>query len=208
MKRSYGLGLVLSVALAGFFLAQGIGSANEKKSPSVNFSKDVAPIIYNNCTVCHQPGETAPMAFLNYKQVRPWAKSIREVVINRQMPPWYADPNHGDFANNRRLSQKDIDTIVAWVDQGAKEGDPKELPPAPKLREENWSIGKPDAVFSLTEEFSVPSDGTVDYQHFVVHTNFTEDKYVQAAQIKRGNPALVHHVIVNVIEPGTSPLPA
>jgi hypothetical protein len=208
MKRSYGFGLILSIALAGFFLAQASGSANEKKSLSVNFSKDVAPIIYNNCTVCHQPGETAPMAFLNYKQVRPWAKSIREVVINRQMPPWYADPNHGEFANNRRLSQKDIDTIVAWVDQGAKEGDPKELPPAPRLREESWSIGKPDAVFSLTEEFSVPSDGTVDYQHFIVHTNFTEDKYIQAAEIKRGNPALVHHVIVNVIEPGAAPLPA
>jgi hypothetical protein len=123
------------------------------------------------------------------------------------MPPWHADPAHGQFINDRRLSEKEIDTIIAWVDGGAKEGDPKDLPTVPKLREEGWAIGKPDVIFPLTEEFSVPSDGTVDYQHFVVHTNFTEDKYIQAAEIKRGNPALVHHVIVNVLEPGNGPLP-
>lgn len=207
MKRSYAFCLVLGLALGGSLLAQGVGSANEKTAAPVTFSKDVAPIIFDNCAVCHQPGETAPMAFLTYKQVRPWAKSIREVVINRTMPPWHADPNHGDFVNNRRLSQKDIDTLVAWVDQGAKEGDPKDLPPAPKLRVEGWSIGKPDVVFPLPQEYSVPADGTVDYQHFVVHTNFTEDKYIQAAEIKRGNPALVHHVIVNVLEPANGQLP-
>jgi hypothetical protein len=200
MKRTHALCLVLSVAVTGFFLAQAAGSASNPAP--VTFSKDVAPIIYNNCAVCHQPGETAPMALLDYKQVRPWAKSIRQVVLNRTMPPWYADPSHGEFINSRRLSQKDIDTIVAWVDQGAKEGDPKDLPPAPKLREEGWSIGKPDVVLSLPQEYSVPADGTVDYQHFVVNTNFTEDKYIQAAEIKRGNPALVHHVIVSVMEAG------
>lgn len=202
MKRSYAYFLVVGVALTGFFLLQGSGSAYENSASAVTFSKDVAPIIFNNCAVCHQPGETAPMAFLNYKQVRPWAKSIREVVINRTMPPWYADPNHGKFINDRSLSQNDIDTIVAWIDQGAKEGDPKDMPPAPKLRQEGWSIGKPDVEFPLTEEFNVPADGTVDYQHFVVHTKFTEDKYIQAAEVKRGNPAVVHHVIVSVIEPG------
>ncbi len=202
MKRGYAFSFVLSLAMAGFFLIQGVGRADDKTAPSVTFSKDVAPIIFNNCAVCHQPGETAPMALLNFKQVRPWAKSIREVVINRVMPPWYADPNHGEFVNSRRLSQKDIDTIVAWVDQGAKEGDAKDLPPTPKLRQEGWSIGKPDVVLPISEEYSVPSEGTIDYQYFVVHTNFTEDKYIQAAEIKRGNPALVHHVIINVIEPG------
>jgi mono/diheme cytochrome c family protein len=202
MRRTKALCLALSVVLAGFFLAQGVGGASEKSSAAVTFSKDVAPIIFNNCVVCHQPGETAPMAFMNYRQVRPWAKSIREVVINREMPPWHADPAHGVFENSRRLSDKDVETIVAWVDQGAKEGDAKDLPPTPKTRQEGWSIGKPDVVFPLTEEFSVPADGTVDYQHFVVHTKFTEDRYIQAAEIKRGNPALVHHVIINVLEPG------
>ncbi len=207
MKRINAFCLVLCIALAGVFLMQDDGQASDKSAPSVTFSKDVAPIIFKNCVVCHQPGETAPMAFLNYKQVRPWAKSIREVVANRQMPPWHADSRHGEFINDRRLSQKDIDTLVAWVNQGAKEGDPKEMPPAPRLREEGWSIGKPDVILPLTEEYIVPADGSVDYQHFIVHTNFTEDKYIQAAEIKRGNPALVHHVIVTVIEPGKGPMP-
>ena len=207
MKRSYGIAIAFCLALTGAFLNQKAGSANEKVMAQLTFSKDVAPIIFNNCAVCHQPGETAPMALLNYKQARPWAKSIREVVANRTMPPWYADPKHGDFVNDRRLSQKDVDTIVAWVDQGAKEGDEKDLPAAPKLRQEGWSIGKPDVEFPLPQSYKVPTDGTVDYQHFVVHTNFTEDKFIQAAEIKRGNPALVHHVIVSVIEPGNGPLP-
>jgi hypothetical protein len=206
MKRINAYCLVLCVALACVFLMRGDGQASDK-SPALTFSKDVAPIIFNNCVVCHQPGETAPMAFLNYKQVRPWAKSIREVVANRQMPPWHADSKHGEFINDRRLAQKEIDTLVEWVNQGAKEGDPKDLPPAPQLRQEGWSIGKPDIILPLTQEFSVPADGSVDYQHFIVHTNFTEDKYIQAAEIKRGNPALVHHVIVTVIEPGRGPIP-
>ncbi len=207
MKRNSAYLLAFAIALVGFFWLQGSGSAYENRASAVTFSKDVAPIIFNNCAGCHQPGETAPMALLNYKQVRPWAKSIREVVINRTMPPWYADPNHGSFVNDRRLSQQEIDTINAWVEQGSPEGNPKDLPPAPKLRQDGWGIGKPDAEFPLTEEFSVPADGTIDYQHFVVHSNFTEDKYIQAAEIKRGNPALVHHVIVSVIEPGNGPLP-
>ncbi|MFN0109611.1 MAG: c-type cytochrome [Blastocatellia bacterium] len=207
MKRSYAFGLALSLVLTGAFLIQKAGSANGKVTAQVTFSKDVAPIIFNNCAGCHQPGETAPMALLNYKQARPWAKSIREVVANKTMPPWYADPKHGEFINDRSLSQKDIDTIVAWVDQGATEGNAKDLPAAPKLRQEGWAIGKPDVEFPLPQSYKVPTDGTVDYQHFVVHTKFTEDKFIQAAEIKRGNAALVHHVIVTVIEPVNGQLP-
>ncbi len=207
MKRSYAFSLALCLALTGAFLIQKAGKANGKVADQLTFSKDVAPILFNNCAGCHQPGETAPMALLSYKQTRPWAKSIREVVANRTMPPWYADSKHGEFANDRRLSQKDIDTIVAWVDQGANEGDAKDLPAAPKLRQEGWAIGKPDVEFPLPQSYKIPTDGTVDYQHFVVHTNFTEDKYIQAAEIMRGNPALVHHVIVSVVEPVNGQLP-
>jgi len=207
MKRTFAFCLVLGVSLGISLLALKSSRAIEGAAGAVTFNKDVAPIIFNNCTSCHQPGETAPMTFMNYKQVRPWAKSIREVVAERRMPPWLANPHYGEFSNDRRLSQKDVDTIVAWVDSGAKEGEASDLTARPRLREEGWAIGKPDVILPITEEYSVPADGVVAYQHFVVYTNFTEDKYVQAAEIKRGNPAVVHHVIVNVIEPGAGTLP-
>src|SRR5499426_3637296 len=110
---------------------------------NVTFTKDVAPIFYKNCTGCHRPGEIAPMSLLTYNDARPWAKSIREKVANREMPPWHADPKYGHFKNDRRLTQKEIDTITAWVDGGAAEGAPSDLPPAPKFSE-GWAIGAPD----------------------------------------------------------------
>src|SRR5258705_12910777 len=123
------------------------------------------------------------------------------------MPPWLADPHYGEFSNERRLSQKEIDTIVAWVDGGAKEGEAKDMPALPTFPSEGWKLGKPDVILPMTEEASVPADGVVAYRHFAVPTNFTEDKYVQFAEIKRGDPAVVHHVIVSVREPGQGPLP-
>ena len=129
MKRAWQFCIASSLTIAALFLVQWSGSANGG-STSVTFTKDVASILHNNCASCHRAGEIAPMSLLSFKDVRPWAKSIREVVVERRMPPWLADPKHGEFANDSRLSQKDIDTIVAWVDGGAKEGDAKDLPPA------------------------------------------------------------------------------
>jgi hypothetical protein len=208
MERRYKIicGCALAL-LAVWSLGSSLNSVAGKTSSAVTFSKDVAPIIQENCLSCHRPGQIAPMSFQNYKEVRPWAKAIRETVVKRVMPPWYADPQHGEFVNDRRLSQKAIDTIVAWVDDGSKEGDPKDLPPAPKFADDNWTIGTPDVVFPLPVEADIPSDGTVPYKHYAVHTKFTEDKYVQFAEVRRGNPALVHHVIVSVLEPNGRPLP-
>jgi len=146
------------------------------------------------------------MSLLSYKDVRPWAKSIREVVVERRMPPWLADPHYGEFSNDRHLSQAEIDTIVSWVDGGAKEGNANDLPPVPTFSQ-GWRFGKPDVEFPMTLEASVPADGVVAYRHFVVPTNFTEDKYIQFAEIKRGDPSVVHHVIVSVREPGQGPMP-
>src|SRR5262252_9044740 len=147
------------------------------------------------------------MSLLTYKEVRPWAKAIREEVLQRRMPPWHADPRYGVFENDRHLEKQEIDKIVAWVDSGAKEGDPKYMPPVPKFPDEGWSIGKPDVILPMTEEASVPAEGVVAYRFYVVPTNFTEDKYVQAAEIRKGDPSVVHHVIINVREPGQGPLP-
>jgi hypothetical protein len=205
MKR-VGLTFTAGLILAGLSISAWSASASDKAAP-VTYSKDVAPILYKNCVVCHRPGEVAPMSLLSYKETRPWARSIREVVIERRMPPWLADPHYGEFSNDRRLSQQEIDTIVGWVDGGAKEGDVKDLPPAPKFPAEGWKFGTPDVELAMTVEASVPADGVVAYRHFVVPTNFTEDKYVQYAEIKRGDPSVVHHVIVSVREPGQGPLP-
>ena len=131
MRRSAAIGLV--IAFAAFFLSQARSDASGKSNAAVTFSKDVAPILYAKCATCHRTGEMAPMSLLTYKEVRPWAKSIRKKVLSREMPPWYADPNHGEFINDRRLSQKEMDTILAWVDGGSKEGEAKDLPPQPKF---------------------------------------------------------------------------
>src|SRR5438045_3451136 len=112
----------LSVATAG-------SGPAPAKAAVPTFSKDVAPILYKNCTACHRPGEIAPMSLLTYEDARPWAKAIREKVVEKQMPPWHADPKHGEWLNDRRISQEAIDTIAKWVDGGAREGDPKDLPP-------------------------------------------------------------------------------
>ncbi|MCI0488699.1 MAG: cytochrome c [Blastocatellia bacterium] len=198
--------LVAAFAFLGFALSTGsadskVEGTEEKKSlrPSteITFSKDVAPIFYSNCVVCHRPDDLAPMSLISYKEARPWARSIKERVATRDMPPWHADPKHGDFANDRRLSQKEIDTIVAWVDQGAKEGDPKDLPKLPEYAD-GWHIGTPDVVLSMTKEHTVEAEGSDDYLYFTIPTNFKEDKWVRAAEIRPGNKKVVHHVIAFV----------
>jgi len=197
------LALFLNLMLALLLLPCGPwGAINHAAASSnqVTFAKEVAPIFYQKCASCHRPGEIAPMSLLSYKDARPWAKAIREKVIDRTMPPWHADPTYGHFKNDRSLSPKEIDTIVAWVDGGAKEGNPKELPPVPQFTE-GWQIGQPDVVLTMPREFDVPATGVVDYQYIVVPTNFTEDRWVQAAEIRPGNRAVVHHVIAFLAPP-------
>ncbi len=184
------------VAVAGLVYAAG------KTTPTkVTFSKDVAPIVFNRCVECHRPGETAPMPFTSFREVRPWAKAMKERILNRSMPPWLADSSHGRFENERRLSAAEIDTFVAWVDAGAPEGNSKDLPPMPG-HEPGWAIGKPDAVIYLPQEVPVQATGTVAYQYYTSPTNFTEDKWVQASEIRPGNRAVVHHIIVFILDPG------
>src|SRR5262249_61997255 len=161
MKRT------IIVLLTPFVLAIGclfsIGGRNADAQPRpggriVTFNKDVAPIFYRDCTSCHRPGEIAPMSLLTFKDARPWAKSIREKVSTKAMPPWLADPNHGEWLNDRRLGQAASNTIVAWVDGGAREGDPKDLPALPKYAE-GWRIGTPDEKVSISGPSVTPDGG-------------------------------------------------
>ncbi len=203
MKRTAARSVTLFIfliALAFGISADGPGSKDNEGT--VTFTKDVAPILMNNCVVCHRPGENAPMPLLTFKEVRPWARAIEEKVVEREMPPWYADPDHGTFKNDRSLSQKEIDTISQWVRQGAKEGDPADMPKAPRFPE-GWLIGTPDVVLSI-EEFPVPAEGVVEYKYLTVETNFKEDRWIQAAEIRPGDRSVVHHVIINAQEPGAN----
>lgn len=165
------------------------------------FSRDVAPIFYNSCTGCHRPGEIGPMSLLTYEDARPYAKAIGAKVAAGVMPPWHADAPAGTFLNDRRLSAADKATVVRWVEAGAPRGDPKDLPPAPTFSE-GWEIGTPDVVLSMTKPYDVPASGTIDYQYFEIPTHFTEDKWVQAIEVRPGARTVVHHILVFAREPG------
>jgi hypothetical protein len=155
----------------------------------------VAPILYKNCASCHRPGEVAPMSLLTYKDARPHARAIRAEVRDGNMPPWHADAPHGTFLNERGLSDAEKDVLIRWAGNGAPEGDPKDLPAAPTFAE-GWSIGAPDVVLQMAEDYAVPATGTVQYEYFTIPTNFTEPKWLQAIEVRPGNRALVHHVLV------------
>jgi len=193
--------LLLKREFALFIGACGIAAAAPNNN-APTFSKDVAPIMQAHCQSCHRPGETAPFSLLSYKEARPWASSIKEAVQLRKMPPWYADPHYGHFRNDRTLEQKDIDTIVAWVNAGAPEGNPKDLP-KPVAFVDGWNIGKPDMAITMPAKFDVPASGTIEYQYILVPLNLTEDKWVQMAEVRPGNRALVHHVIAFIRPPGS-----
>jgi hypothetical protein len=137
------------------------------------------------------------MPLLTYSQTRPWAKAIKEAVLTKKMPPWFADPQYGHFRNDPSMTRQEIDTLVDWVDRGAAEGTPAG---GPKPREfpTGWNIGKPDAVIEMPNGYQVPAKGTIDITYIIIPTNFGEDKWVQAAEVRPGNRALVHHVNVIV----------
>ncbi len=176
-------------------------------SRAPTFSRDVAPILFKNCTHCHRPGEVAPMSLLTYKDARPWARAMHAAVLTGVMPPWHADPAHGEFANERRLSEADKNTIAAWANAGAPEGDPAEAPPPPKYVD-GWQIGEPDIVFEMGEDYPVPAQGAVEYEWMYIPANFTGPRYVQAVEIRPGNRKLVHHVLAYYrAKPDTERLP-
>lgn len=168
--------------------------AADSNPPSPNFTRDIAPILFKNCTGCHRPGEIGPMSFTNYKEVRPWAKAIQGAVQNRKMPPWHADPHYGKFTNDSRLKDSEVAAIVAWAKSGAPEGNPKDLPALPKFAE-GWQIGKPDAIYTI-QEFTLGSGGQDEQQTFYVDTNLKEDTWVEAVEIRPGNRKVVHHAHV------------
>jgi hypothetical protein len=141
------------------------------------------------------------MSLLTYADARPWAKAMKAAVLSKKMPPWFADPRYGHFINDRTLSEADINTLVAWADGGALEGDAKDRP-APVEFPNGWQI-KPDVVVEMPKPIEIPAKGTINYKYILVKTNFPRDMWVEAAEMRPGNPKIVHHGKVWVRPPGS-----
>lgn len=178
-----------------------IGRVKQADSTSdVTYAKQIARIFNANCVFCHREGQIAPFSLTSYEDAAGWAEMIAEVVAEQRMPPWHANPAHGKFSNDARLSDEDKNLIARWVAAGAPEGDKSQLPPAPQFTE-GWMIPEPDQVIYMPKPFDVPAEGTVDYKMFIVDPGWTEDKWVTAMEPRPGNPAVVHHIVMYVLPP-------
>jgi peroxiredoxin len=166
-------------------------------SAKVTYCNQVVRILHNRCVSCHRPGEIGPFAMTSYAEVSGWADMIAEVVRDRRMPPWHADPKFGHFSNDRSLPEHEREILYQWAAAGAPEGDPKELPPVPRFVD-GWRLPKvPDQVFAMsTKPYHVQAEGTVEYKYFAVDPGFTQDRWIKGMECRPGNPAVVHHVVV------------
>lgn len=168
----------------------------------VTYSNQIARIMQKHCVECHRSGEIAPFTLTSYEEVVGWGETMVEVIEDRRMPPWHADPKHGNFQNAREMTSEAQDLIKAWVKAGSPEGDASQLP-KPLQYTEGWQLPrKPDLIINMRDTpFQVPAEGTVRYQYFKVKPGFKEDSWIKAAQLLPGNRAVVHHILVAVVPP-------
>jgi hypothetical protein len=176
------------------FLVFGLLATSLLHAQQVTFTKDIAPIIYNNCTQCHRPNEIGPFSMTSYNEVKPWAASIKYVTSIRYMPPWKADPHYSRFQGERVLTQTEIDLLAAWADNGAPYGIAAEEPPLPEFPEGS-QIGTPDLVLSMAESFNHVGGNKDEYRVFVLPTGLTEDKQIATVELRPGNSRIVHHAL-------------
>lgn len=159
------------------------------------YYRDALPVLQSHCQECHRPGEAAPFSLMTYQESRPWAKAIKTAVAAKKMPPWFANPAHGKFSNNRSLSPAEIQALVQWVDDGAKEGDPRDAP-KPASFTSGWVAGQPDLIVEMPNPVTIPAKGTVEYSWIVVPTGITEDKWVESIEVRPGAREVVHHIVL------------
>ncbi len=197
-RRRFGLGLVAgAVGLVAFCSP---AMAQTQAQTDLTFTRDVAPILQRSCVTCHRPGQSAPMSLRTYEEVRPWVRSIRMRVSTRQMPPWHIDRNVGiqEFKGDRSLPDKDVDTIISWVDGGAPRGNPADMPPQRQFAEgEEWAIGTPDLVVRFPK-YKVPVAGPDLFPNLTAPTMLTEDRYVRAIETRPvglNSRRVVHHAV-------------
>jgi len=196
--------LVATLAAVAWLGAAGYqASTAQEPAKAVTFSEHVAPILYNNCVTCHRPGEAAPFSLMSYEDVTKRAATIATVTKSRYMPPWHAEPGFGDFADERRLTDAQIDTIASWVAQGMPRGNAASMPKLPAFLD-GWQLGKPDLVLEMPEAFEIPASGPDIYRNFAIPTGLTEDKYVRAVEFRPGTRRVVHHAIFGFVKGGST----
>jgi hypothetical protein len=183
---------VLVAAATVAIVHPGVVTAQSAASPAITFHKDVLPILQQSCQTCHRPGQIAPMSFLSYDTTRPWARAMKNAVLSKKMPPWFADSAFGHFTNDRSLKADDIETIVKWADAGAPAGDPNDAPPPIDWATDGWQI-KPDLIVE-GPAYEVPAKGTVEWTWIVVPGGFKEDTWVTSVEVKPSQLAVTHHV--------------
>src|SRR4030095_11587777 len=177
------------LTFAFYLLPFAFVSAHEPITTRVRFNKEVIRVLQRSCLGCHHPGGIA-MSLATYEEARPWAKAIKEELLEKRMPPWHAVKGYGEFRNAPSLTQRDVDMIVNWVEGGAPKGDEKDLPATP-LFSTDWQLGKPDLTLKPENESKVASDAD-EFRTFVVSTNLTEDRWLTAIDLQPGNGSVVH----------------
>jgi hypothetical protein len=196
--------LLALAALAGIGVAMHAASARPEPAQPVppTFYRDVLPILQGHCQSCHREHEIA-MPLVTYEQTKPWAKRIAAAVQMKMMPPWFADPRYGRFANDPSLTESEISLIEAWAAAGAPAGDEHDAPP-PRHWTVGWNVAKPDMVVTLPKPVQIPAQGEVEYTYEIVPTHFSEDKWVQMSELKPSSAAHVHHAVVYIRPPDSS----
>lgn len=194
--------LSLMSTVAWVMCAVGAANGGESPSPSISYSKDIAPIIFKHCVTCHRPGEAVPMTMMNFEETRPWVKAIKNAVVSRAMPPWHADPAFGDFLNDISLDDEQISKIVQWVDAGAPQGNPSEMPAPPEFKS-GWQLGEPDYVLNFPKA-EIAAEGKDSVTDLLATIQIPEKRWIRALEVKPGNRAVLHHAVLFANSPKTS----
>ncbi len=182
------------------YFTNSVASNVERAKTNLTFTKHVAPILQNRCEECHRAGGVAPMSLVTFEETRPWAKSIREKVVNRTMPPFHATGAIGRYQHDPRLTADEIATITKWVDGGASKGNVKDSPP-PRAWKSDWSNGTPDVVVKVREPYTIKSSQKDQYVFFVFDYVFPEDTWIKSVETRPGNLGAVHHANTHVVPP-------
>ncbi len=198
MRRTLRItGLLCALAASGLATAQPTDAPATSPATRPTFTRDVAPILFENCSACHHPGSVGPFNLLSFSDAKKRARQIAQVTRTRYMPPWLPDPLDVELEGDRRLSETEIETIQRWVAQGAPEGDPADMPPKPR-HPEGWQLGEPDLVVTLPQLYTLPPEGEDVFRNLVLIPPLDSVRYVKAVELRPGNPKVVHHAILRV----------